>query len=66
MEITKKDLQNQTKQIQCYNKILSEDFEKLVKIIGEDWGITDEKVDKLSGQLDIEIKGGINERTKSS
>ena len=26
MEITKKDLQNQTKQIQCYNKILSEDF----------------------------------------
>lgn len=52
MEITKKDLENQTEEIQKYNNILYEKFRQDIRIIGEGWQGIAKKVDRLATKID--------------
>lgn len=57
--ITKKDLAEQTKQIQRYIRMLSEDFQSKVKVIGEQYLSIKEKLDatfEMTGETKEEVE----------
>lgn len=59
MEITKKDLKKQTEEIKRYNDILYEKFKDDIKVIGEGWDGTKEKVDstfEMVGEMKMDIE----------
>lgn len=59
MEITKQDLKKQTAEIKRHNDVLYEKFKDDIKIIGEGWDGTKEKVDatfEMVGEMKIDME----------